>query len=193
MSNSATKPQVFTVKRMVINAVLIAIYVVLGYFKIPIGNSFRISVAPFAVILCAMSFGPLDGLLVGFLGEFLAQILGPYGLTYTTLLWCLGEAVRGLLLGICAKVFLKQWMQRLAAPTVRQVGIALVCCVITGMISSLGNTLALYVDSKMLGYYSYAMVFGALVLRLLLSAVTSAVLGYICMPIITTLRKAKLI
>ena len=183
----------FPVKRLVLNAVLIAIYVVLGYMRIPIGNTFRISVAPFAVILCALAFGPLDGLVVGFMGEFLAQVLGPYGLTQTTLLWCVGETVRGLLLGLCAVLFFRQWMRSLSAPTGKQTVFILVCCVITGMISSLGNTLALYVDSKMLGYYSYAMVFGALLVRLLLSTVTSALLGYISLGIITTLRKAKLI
>lgn len=181
------------VKRLVLNAVLVAVYVVLGYLKIPIGNTFRISVAPFAVILCALIFGPVDGLVVGFMGELLAQVLGPYGLTYTTLLWCLGEAARGFLLGLCAWLLLKQWLQGLSVPTVKQTVVILACCVVTGMISSLGNTLALYVDSKMLGYYSYAMVFGALLVRLLLSAVTSALLGYLCLPIITTLRKAKLI
>lgn len=191
MSTIRTKSETFPVKRLVLNAVLIAIYVVLGYLRIPIGNTFRISIAPFAVILCALAFGPLDGLIVGFMGEFLAQVLGPYGLTYTTLLWCVGETVRGLLLGLCTVLFLKQWMRSLSAPTRKQTVLILVCCVVTGMISSLGNTLALYVDSKMLGYYSYAMVFGALLVRLLLSTVTSALLGYISLGIITTLRKAK--
>lgn len=191
MSTIRTKSETFPVKRLVLNAVLIAIYVVLGYLRIPIGNTFRISIAPFAVILCALAFGPLDGLIVGFMGEFLAQVLGPYGLTYTTLLWCVGETVRGLLLGLCTVLFLKQWMRSLSAPTRKQTVLILVCCVVTGMISSLGNTLALYVDSKMLGYYSYAMVFGALLVRLLLSTVTSALLGYISLGIITALRKAK--
>ena len=187
------KTVTFPVKRLVLNAVLIAIYVVLGYLRIPIGNTFRISVAPFAVILCALAFGPLDGLVVGFLGEFLAQVLGPYGLTYTTLLWCVGETVRGALLGLCAVLFLKQWMHSASKPDGKQTVIILVCCVVCGMISSLGNTMALYVDSKMLGYYSYAMVFGALLVRLLLSAVTSLLLGYLSLGIISTLRKARLI
>jgi predicted membrane protein len=38
-------------KRLVLNAVLIAIYVVLRFFNIPVGNSFRFTLAPFAVIL----------------------------------------------------------------------------------------------------------------------------------------------
>ena len=98
-------------KRLALNAVLIAIYVVLRFFNIPVGNSFRFTLAPFAVILCALVFGPVDGLIVGFLGEFLSQILGPYGLTPTTLLWCVGESARGISLGLCAVLIMKKWLK----------------------------------------------------------------------------------
>ena len=183
----------FPVRRLVLDAVLIALYVVLGYMRIQIGNSFRISIAPFAVILCALAFGPVDGLIVGFMGEFLTQVLGPYGLTVTTPLWCLGETLRGLLLGSCSVLFLKKWRENFSASTVKQMILIMVCCVTTAMIASFGNTFALYVDSKMLGYYSYAIVFGALMVRLLLSAMTATVLGYISVGIIAALRKSKLI
>ena len=82
----------FTAKRIVINAVLIALYIVLGFIKIPIGNILRINMASFAVVMCAVMYSPVDGLIVGFLGEFLSQILGPYGMTPTTALWALPEA-----------------------------------------------------------------------------------------------------
>ena len=51
----------------------------------------------------------------------------------------------------------------------------------------------MYVDSKLLGYYSDFMVFGVMVWRILIYIVVSALLGYLCLPIITALRKAKLI
>ena len=85
------KKSLFTVKRLVLDALLIALYVVLGFWKIPIGNILRISLASFAVVVCAVAFSPLDGLVVGFMGEFLSQVLGPYGLTPTTALWALPE------------------------------------------------------------------------------------------------------
>lgn len=182
----------FPVKRLVLDAVLIALYVVLGFWKIPIGNMFRISVAPFAVILCALIFGPVDGLIVGFLGEFLSQILGPYGLTQTTVLWCLGEAVRGLALGLCVLPLKKRLMAgNPLTPTA--LGMLMVCFVATSFLSSLGNTLALYVDSKLFGYYSYYMVFGVLVARLAINGVLSGALGYVSLPIIKALQKTKLI
>lgn len=193
MSTNPTPKKPFPVKRLVLNAMMVAMYVVLGYLRIPIGNTFRISVAPFTVILCALAFGPIDGLLVGFLGEFLTQILGPYGLTQTTLLWCIGETVRGLTLGLASRLLLRKWIFCANRPETRQVVVILVFCAITGILASLGQTFALYVDSTLLGYYSYAMVFGALVARMGIYVVVSSLLGYLCLPIIATVRKAKLI
>ena len=135
------KKMTFTTKRLAINAVLIAIYVVLRYFSIPFGEFFRFTMAPFSVILCALLFGPVDGLLVGFLGEFLSQVLGPYGLTQTTLLWCIGESVRGIRLGLCAQLFLKKWL--MGRPNAKHLAVLFVCCAITGVRASFGQTFAL--------------------------------------------------
>lgn len=187
------KKSLFPVKRLVLDAVLIALYIVLGFWRIPIGNMFRISVAPFVVILSALLFGPVDGLIVGFLGEFLTQILGPYGLTQTTLLWCLGETARGLTLGLFAWLMRKKLHISYDSPAIKHLIMLLTACVVTGILASFGNTLALYVDSKLFGYYSYYMVFGVLIMRIAIHSVVSALLGYICLPIIKALRKAKLV
>ena len=153
-------------KRLTINAVLIAIYVALRFFNIPFGDAFRFTLAPFPVILCALLYGPVDGLLVGLLGEFLSQVLGPYGLTPTTLLWCLGETLRGGTLGLCSMVFLKKWLFSTPRPDRKQIVTLLASCVATGILASLGQTFALYVDSNMMGYYNYAMVFGVMIWRI---------------------------
>lgn len=193
MSTNPMQKKSFPVKRLVFNAVLVAIYVVLGYLRIPIGNAFRISVSPFAVIMAALIFGPADGLLVGFLGEFLTQILGPYGLTQTTLLWCIGETVRGGTLGLCSRLFLRNWLLGVSRPSRKQILILLASCSLTGILASLGQTLALYVDSTLLGYYTYAMVFGLMIWRIVIYIVVSALLGYLCLPIISAIKKAKLV
>ena len=180
-------------KRLSVNAVLIALYVILRFFNIPVGESFRFTLAPFAVILCALLYGPVDGLLVGLLGEFLSQILSPYGLTPTTLLWCVGETARGATLGLCSMLFLKKWLLAAQRPNKTQTTILLSCCVLTGVLASLGQTLALYVDSKMFGYYRYEIVFGVLIWRILIYVVLSAGFGYLSLPIASALRKAKVI
>ena len=182
-----------TTKRLALNAVLIAIYVVLRYFNIPIGESFRFTLAPFAVILCALLFGPVDGLLVGLLGEFLSQVLGPYGLMPTTLLWCLGETARGFTLGLCAQLFLKKWLLTAKRPNWQQLAGLFTCCILTGVLASLCQTFALYVDSNMFGYYRYEIVFGVLVWRILIYVILSVGFGYLCVPIASALRKAKVI
>ena len=182
-----------TTRRIAFNAVFIAIYVVLRYFNIPVGESFRFTLAPFSVILCALLYGPVEGLVVGLLGEFLSQILGPYGLTPTTLLWCVGETARGFTLGLCAVLFLRKWLMGTQRPNAKQIATVLICCVLTGVLAALGQTLALYVDSNMFGYYRYEIVFGVLIWRVLIYILLSAAFGYLSMPIISALRKAQVV
>ena len=182
-----------TTRRLTINAVLIAIYVVLRYFNIAFGESFRFTLASFPVILCALLFGPVDGLLVGLLGEFLSQILGPYGLTPTTLLWCVGETLRGGTLGLCSVLFLKKWLVSTQHPSKKQIAALLLCCVLTGVLAAFGQTLALYVDSTMFGYYSYAMVFGMMIWRVLVYVILAVGFGYLSLPIISALKKTKFV
>ena len=182
----------FSTKRLVLDAMLIALYVVLGFWKIPIGNMLRVNLASFAVILCAVSFGPVDGLVVGFMGEFLSQILGPYGLTPTTALWALPEAVRGLSLGLTV-LLLSRKKENLATKQGAAMVIYLFACVTTGIIASLLNTFALYVDSKMFGYYSEYMVFGVLLVRLGIAVVMSGAFGYATRFIVSALRRNKFV
>lgn len=190
MTNKKTN---YTAKRLVLNAMLIAIYVVLRYFNIPVGNYFRFTLAPFSVILCAMLFGPVDALTVGFLGEFLSQILGPYGLTHTTLLWCIGETVRGGTLGLMLWLSNRKGSDASAQKSNKKRLYLLTCCGFTGILAALGQTLALYVDSKLFGYYTHLMVFGVMIWRILVYIVVAVLLGYLSLPIIAALRKAKLV
>lgn len=180
-------------RRLVINAVLIALYVVLRFFNIPFGESFRFTLASFPVILCALLYGPVDGLIIGLLGEFLSQVLGPYGLTPTTLFWCIGETVRGGALGLCSVLFLRKRLFFAEQPTRKNIVLLLICCILTGVLAALGQTFALYVDSTMMGYYSYAMVFGLMIWRILVYALLAVLFGYLSLPIISALRKAKFV
>ena len=66
-------------------------------------------------------------------------------------------------------------------------------CIISGLLSSCANTFALYVDSKMIGYYSYALVFGALTVRLVLSVITSVVVVIMAKAVFHALKKGNLI
>ena len=190
---STTKKSFFTVKRLVVNAMLVSIYFVLRYFNIPFGNAFRFTLAPFAVILCAILYGPVDGLIVGFLGEFLSQILGPYGLTQTTLLWCIGETVRGGTLGLCVWLLTRKRDGSSSRLSAKQTVFLLIFCAVTAVLAAFCQTFALYVDSKLFGYYSYAMVFGVLIWRVVVYVVLAVLMGYLSVPVTAALRKAKLV
>lgn len=183
----------FTVRRIALDAVLIALYVILGFWKIPIGNLLRVNLASFAVVVCAVTFSPLDGLVVGFMGEFLSQVLGPYGLTPTTLLWAAPEAVRGLMLGSIMLLFNRRNLTADRLLKTRALVWFLAACVITGVIASGVNTLALYVDSKMYGYYNAYMVFGVLGVRLGMAAVMSGLFGYVSLHIAGAMRRNKIL
>lgn len=170
-----------TIIRLTVNAVMVAVYIVLSLLVIQIGG-LKITFEHFPVVLCAVLFGPVDAMFVGCLGELINQLTS-FGLTPTTVLWILPIAVRGLLLGLGVNILKKQ-MKPVAF---------LLACIVTGICSSCLNTLALYVDSKMFGYYTYALVFGALFVRILLGVITSIMIALAIKPVLHALKKAHLI
>ena len=188
-----TRKSAFPARRLALDAMLIALYVLLGFAKIPIGNILRINLASFAVVVCAVAFSPIDGLVVGLMGEFLSQVLGPYGMTPTTALWALPEAARGLSLGLIVMFGFKKQFLTGKFPQATTTAMFVVACVVTGILASLLNTFALYVDSKIFGYYSYYMVFGILLTRLSMAVVMSGAFGYVSLHIVTALRRNKII
>lgn len=184
------KKGTFSTRRVVLDAMLVALFFVLSSTSIRLGNTFKITFDSLACLLTAMLFGPLDAFLVGFLGEILAQMLS-YGFTATTLLWVLGPAVRGLVLGL-GVVFFKDKMS-LSAIQNRKPYVYLGSVMLASIITSLCNTMALYVDSKMFGYYEYHMVFGVLFVRLGTGIVSAVVMAVIAIPVLRALKASKLI
>ena len=180
----------FTAKRLALNAAMVALYFALSMMAVPVGG-FKLTFEHLPVILCAVLFGPVDALIVGALGEFINQML-TFGFTPTTILWMAPAMIRGLSMGLGAK--LAPRFLGLEALLEKKVPVAFwAMCIIAGLVCSLVNTFTLYVDSKMFGYYSYAMVFGVLIVRLVLSVVISGVLGYVALPVLSALRRAKLL
>lgn len=177
-------------KKLVMNAALIGIYVALTYLTIPLGG-LKITFEHFPVVICAVLFGPVDAMLVGGIGELVNQVFS-FGFTLTTMLWVLPIVIRGLLMGILARTFKKQMsvsaICKSPFPLLFTIG-----CVMTGLVASCFNTFAYYVDSKMFGYYNYALVFGTLLVRLILSAVTSVLMSMMTKAVLHALKKERLI
>ena len=177
-------------KKMAVSAMLAALYFALSMLAVPVGG-LKLTFEHLPIIIAALMFGPVDALVIGALGELANQMM-TYGFTVTTVLWMAPAMFRGLSMGLCAK-FLSKYVG-VNAVIEKKLPLAFwVTCVISGLICSLLNTLTLYVDSKMFGYYSYAMVFGVLWIRLAASAVSSVVMAVAAKPVLAAMRKAKIV
>lgn len=153
-------------------AIMMALYVVLSRFSINAGP-LKITLDGLPIILAAIMFGPIDGMIVGLVGAFIGQLLDGYGVTPTTILWILPAGVRGLIVGFILR-------DKKAKENITLVMIAII---ISSLAVTLINTFTMYIDSKLYGYYSYAYVFGSFITRIILSVVTAIVYS-ILTPII---------
>lgn len=180
------------VKRLVLGGLLTALYVILASFlKIPLGG-LKVTIEGLPVIIAAVLFGPVDGAVVGFLGEFMNQML-EFGFTPTTLLWILPSVVRGLMVGLCLLPLKKQGSLLSEKPRSVHLVIFFAVNMVAAVVVSGLNTFTLYVDSKMFGYYSYAMVFGSFVARIILGVATSIAMSVMTLPIVAGLKRARLV
>ncbi len=188
MSASRFNP---AIRRMTLNAIMVALYIVLSTFlSIPLG-AMKITFEALPVVLCAAAFGPLDAFAVGFLGEFLNQML-TFGFTPTTLLWVAPIVLRGLILGFSVmgikRCLGSNWWKKPAG-----YAIFMAVGIVASLVHSLVNTIAYYVDSKMFGYYEYHAVFGVMFYRLGAGVISAIVMGMLTASLLTVLKKANLI
>ncbi len=168
----------FRTRQMAFDALLIAAHYVLSLFSISAGPM-KFTLEGFPILLGALLFGPVDGAVIGFLGAFLAQILGPYGFMPTTLLWVLPHFARGLVAGLYARARGYQLGRG------RMIFLMELCAVLTTVL----NTLALLVDSRIGGYYSYQMVFGSLIWRFLTGMVLALLYAAVLPALVSALRR----
>ena len=176
MSGSKGK---LNIRMMAIDAVLVAMYVVLNSIAFRVAN-FKFTLDAFPIIVGAVMFGPFHGCLIGFLGSGIYQLFfSGYGITPTTLLWMLPVIVRGLIIGAYSK-------SKCYSPSV--VGL-MIFTVIAGILTTALNTLALYVDSIIYHYYSYTLVFGLLIPKFIISVVLAVVFALITPSLVKKIRK----
>ena len=174
------KSSAMSTRKMVTIAMLTAVYVVLNFAGTVRLGWINISVASLPVIVGAMLYGPVGGLLVGLLGAFMGQLL-TYGVTATTILWILPQAARGLLVGVYAK-HCGYKLQPADSSPLALIGTALV---VTAL-----NTGAMYIDSVIYNYYSYAYVFGGLVVRIISGAATAVLMVFVAPPVVNLLNRS---
>ena len=164
-------------KQLITDAMLSAMCAVLGYLAIDTG-SIKITFESLPVLLGALMFGPLDGMLIGGIGTLIYQLLR-YGVSVTTPLWILPYVLAGLLCGYAAK--------RRAFSLTRLQTMALV--VICELMITLLNTGTLYLDSRIFGYYFPGFITGSLLLRLVVCIVKAVVFGAILPVLVRALKR----
>lgn len=142
-----------TTKKLAVNAILAAMCAVLGAISLDFGN-LKLTFESLPVLMAALLFGPIDAMAVGGIGTLLYQVLR-YGVTATTALWILPYMLCGLLAGLYAR-------KHDFTLSIKQ--LALIVFAMGIMIFVL-NTLVLYIDSKIYGYYSAVFIFGSLLPR----------------------------
>ncbi len=164
-------------RQMAIDSMLAAMCAVLGAVSIEMGNM-RLTLESVPILIGALLFGPADGAVIGFVGSFVYQVLR-YGFTATTLLWILPYVVCGLVVGFIAK-------RRGFDMNTRQTVLTVVLAEL--LITTL-NTGALYIDSKVYGYYSAVYVFGTLLPRYAICVGKAVVVGALLPPLLQAVRR----
>ena len=165
--------------RIVTDAMLAAMYVVLSsWLSLSLWN-LKLSVDALPILVAGLLFGPVDGFAVGFVGEMLSQILGPYGLAITSPLWAVPPAVRGLIAGLymlCAKDSLKR-------PGLFAM-LSLSALLVTGL-----TTAVMALDAKLL-HYAFAATIPSVIWRVISGLILAVAFTAILPPILRRIRSA---
>lgn len=170
-------------KRIAIDGMLAALYFALSFLTFyAIPGTLKITFVSLAFMVAGLLFGPLDAMVVALIGEFLYQTL-LYPLSVTTPLWLLPPVLHALRLGTFALL-----MGTKDRPLVDRPVACILACIDCGFVGSLFNTAALYIDSKVFGYYKFKLVFTMGLYRMLIAMALAAVLASVIVPIVKVLR-----
>ena len=89
------------IRRLTMNAMMVAMYYLLDGISIKLNDYMKISFNSFAIIICIILFGMLDGCIVAGVGELLIQVkfFGPF-----LPLFVLVQVARALVMGVFAEI-----------------------------------------------------------------------------------------
>ena len=147
----------------------------------------KINFAPLPIMLAAMLFGPVEGMVVGLLGEFIAQITGPYGLAPTTVLYVAPAAIRGVVVGLGA-VGCRRTGRRMESRPVTCYAV----CIAGAVLTTLGNTVSIWLESVM--YHTEFMVhIPFLPGRFATGIATAVIMTTVCIPLVHALRRSGVV
>lgn len=164
-------------RQLTLDAMLCALCAVLGYVALDLG-SVKLTFESLPILLGGLLFGPVDGMLIGGVGTLIYQLLR-YGVSATTLLWIIPYVVCGLIAGVWSRLnhFRLERGQTLFLVIAAELAV-------TGM-----NTVPIYVDSKLYGYYYPGIILGVLALRLALSVGKGVAFGLLLPELAGSIRR----
>jgi ECF transporter S component (folate family) len=164
-------------RQLTLDAMLAALCAVLGYVALDLGN-IKITFESLPILLGALLLGPASGFAIGGVGTLIYQLL-KYGVSVTTVLWMAPYMLCGLIVGWYAKG------QNFELSSRR----LMVLVVLNELLITVLNTVVMYVDSKIYGYYSFVYIFGSLGLRLVICLVKACVFGALLPALIDSIRR----
>lgn len=167
-------------KRLTTLAMLIAVYCVLSILAPVRIVNFKFTFEAFPILVASLLLGPVDGLIVGGVGSFIYQLLfSGYGITATTVLWVIPHAMSGLIVGLYAR-------SKNFSLSFKQTSFI---AIISALIVTALNLVALYIDSKLYGYYSKTLVFGNLIIKIITGVTLAIIYSSILPKLIAFLKK----
>ena len=167
------------IKRLVTDAMLVAVFFVLSNYLSVNMPWARLSLDVLPVLVAGALFGPLDGAIVGFVGNFLFQLTGPYGISITTVLWALPDAVRGLSAGLVLK---GRWQKMTR-------GRLMTAIIIIAIVFTTLTTGVMYVDCLVFKY-SFAAYAPYILTRYISGVVIAVLMSFLLPPLLRALGKA---
>lgn len=164
-------------RRLTIDAMLCAMCAVLGYIALDLGN-IKITFESIPILLGAMLFGPVDGIIIGGMGTLIYQLIR-YGVSATTLLWIAPYVVCGLIAGAWSGLSKFRLSRRRI----------MLITIMAELTVTVLNTIPIYVDSRLYGYYFPGIVTGVLAWRLGICVVKAAAFGMVLPGIMETVHR----
>lgn len=156
------------IRNLTISALFIALYVVLSYFAINL-KVIKFTFSGFPLILGSLLLGPYYGTIIAGSGALLEQMIR-YGLSFNSIIWIMPVLIRGLVIGLYAKK--KDYNFNTFELSFIMIS--------SGILLSLLNTLSMFIDSKIMGYYNFHMVFGMAIPRI----INTMLMSIIYIPIV---------
>ena len=174
------------IRRITMNAMIIAMYVVLDGVSLKLNDYMKLTFNSFAIIICIMLFGMLDGCVVAGVGEFLIQLkfISPF-----LPLFVLVQLMRAFIMGVFAEALFKKKDYLEKKPV-----FLYAMCIVSGLATSALNSIVLFAYLSGMDYANLFRVPAEYWLTRIpafsSTLVTSIVLATAAIPVARALRRA---